>query len=78
MWEQLEKFGQAVHSRKILGLFQENPSRAQDFSVRLEDVLFDYSKTNIDPEIRSALIDLAEKANVASRRDAMFAGKKNQ
>ena len=76
MWEQLEKFGQAVHSRKILGLFQENPSRAQDFSVRLDDVLFDYSKTNIDLEIRSALIDLAEKANVASRRDAMFAGEK--
>jgi glucose-6-phosphate isomerase len=76
MWEELENLGQAVHSRKILDLFQENPRRAQDFSVRLDDVLFDYSKTNIDAKTRTALIDLAETANVASRRDAMFAGEK--
>ena len=76
MWEKLEKFGQAVQSRKILDLFQDNPKRAQDFSVRVDDVLFDYSKTNIDANIRSALIELAKSSNVGARRDAMFAGEK--
>lgn len=76
MWEKLEKFGQAVQSRKILDLFLDNPKRAQDFSVRVDDVLFDYSKTNIDPNIRYSLIELAKSSNVGPRRDAMFAGEK--
>ena len=51
-------------------------ARAKDFSVRLGDMLFDYSKTNIDAEGRALLIDLLEKTGVAAKRDAMFTGGK--
>ncbi len=63
-----------VADRAILSLF--DASRAGDFSARLGDMLFDYSKTNIDGQGRALLIALAEQAGVAAKRDAMFAGVK--
>ena len=37
-------------------------------------MLLDVSKTNIDPAALSCLIELAESADIAGKRDAMFAG----
>ena len=61
-----------VKSRSILDLFDE--ARSASFSVAVDDLLFDYSKTNIDAEIREMLLALAQ--DVPAARDAMFAGKK--
>ncbi len=61
-------------SARILELFDEG--RAEDFSVRAEGMLFDYSKTNIDAETRDLLIGLTEQAGLSDRRAAMFAGEK--
>ena len=66
--------------RAIAALF-DDPGRAADFSVTLSaeplgEMLFDYSKTNIDPETRDLLLDLARATGVEARRDAMFAGEK--
>ena len=63
-----------VSDRKILDLFDAD--RAEGFSVRLGDMLFDYSKTNIDATARGLLIDLVEKAGLAEKREAMFTGGK--
>ena len=49
-------------------------ARAEAFSVRVGDMLFDYSKTNIDEEARALLIGLLESAGVADKREAMFTG----
>jgi len=49
-------------------------TRAADFMAEAGDMRLDYAKTNIDVEGRGLLIDLLEKADVAGRRDAMFAG----
>ncbi len=46
------------------------------FSARFDDMLFDYSKTNIDAETLDLLLELAEAADVAGKREAMFAGDK--
>ncbi len=64
----------ATEDRAILDLFDD--ARAEDFSARQGDMLFDYSKTNIDAETRALLLRLAEEAGVAARRDAMFGGAK--
>lgn len=72
----LKRLSAEVESRSILSLFKAQPDRAKDFSAQFGDMLFDYSKTNIDAYIRAALIELAETAGVAQRRDAMFAGEK--
>ena len=62
-----------VKDRPIPDLFQTD-GRAQDFSVTAGDMVFDYSKTNIDADTRDALIDMVNTARVAEKRDAMFAG----
>lgn len=63
-------------ARPILSLFDADPNRATRFSAQCDGMLFDYSKTTIDADIRAALLDLAHAADVATRRDAMFAGAK--
>ncbi|WP_375690562.1 glucose-6-phosphate isomerase [Pseudooceanicola sp. LIPI14-2-Ac024] len=75
MWDDLARAGDKAEGRHILDLF-ETPGRAEEFSVEVDGMLFDYSKTNIDAETRAALIALAETAGVAARREAMFGGAK--
>lgn len=74
IWEKLAEKHAATQDRSILSLF--NDSRAAAFSARADDMLFDYSKTNIDGETRDLLLELAEQCDVADRRTAMFSGEK--
>lgn len=55
-------------------MFDSDASRFRSFSLRLEDLLFDFSKNRIDTKAFEALVRLAETAGVETRRDAMFAG----
>ncbi|QFT59897.1 Glucose-6-phosphate isomerase [Sulfitobacter sp. THAF37] len=73
IWDKLNRRAGAAADRPLLTLF-EDAGRARDFSVTLENLHFDYAKTNIDTDTRADLIALAEAAGVAARRDAMFAG----
>ncbi len=73
-WAALQARHAAVADRPILDLF--DATRAGDFSVRADGMLFDYSKTNIDTETRAALVALAEASGVAAKRAAMFSGEK--
>ena len=58
----------------ILGLF--DGSRAEQYAVRHDGLLFDYSKTQIDSAALSLLVQLTEHKYLASRRKAMFSGEK--
>ncbi|MBY6161383.1 glucose-6-phosphate isomerase [Mameliella alba] len=73
MFEDLKALAAGIGDRRIEDQFADD-TRAAAFSLRAEGMLFDYSKTQIDPEVRSALLALAEARGVAERRDAMFAG----
>ncbi|WP_443069513.1 glucose-6-phosphate isomerase [Sulfitobacter sp. G21635-S1] len=75
IWDKLKSRADSVTDRPLLALF-EDAGRAGDFSVTLENLHFDYAKTNIDADSRADLIALAEQADVAGKRDAMFAGEK--
>ena len=66
----------AMTARPILSLFDADPNRAARFSAQFDGMLFDYSKTAMDAEIRTALMDLARAADLAGRREAMFTGEK--
>ncbi len=72
MFDALKVHAARIVDRRIGSLFDE--SRAATFSAQVSDLLFDYSKTNIDAEGRALLIDLLDSADVAGRREAMFAG----
>ncbi|KIC11335.1 glucose-6-phosphate isomerase [Leisingera sp. ANG-M1] len=61
-------------SGSISELFENDPQRAEAFSVRSGSLLFDYSKTRITREVRAALTGLCQERDVAGRREAMFTG----
>jgi glucose-6-phosphate isomerase len=74
-WQALAAHHDRVKDRPILDLFADT-GRAARFSARLGEMLFDYSKTNIDAEAIDLLVDLANAAGVAEKREAMFTGQK--
>lgn len=73
LWTKLEHHHEAVRGRAILSLF-DDPKRFGDFSAEVDGMLLDFSKTNIDREALGLLMDLANVAGVAEKRDAMFRG----
>ncbi len=75
IWDELDRLRQDTDDRSILSLF-DDPDRAREFSVQTGDMRLDYAKTNIDSGIRKALIALADAAQIAQRRDAMFAAER--
>ena len=74
IWGRLATHQAKIADRPIISLFDD--ARAGGFSACLGNMLFDYSKTNIDGETLSLLLELAAESGVFSRRDAMFAGEK--
>ncbi|WP_420393116.1 glucose-6-phosphate isomerase [Acuticoccus sp.] len=54
--------------------FAADPDRAARFSVRDDDLLFDYSKNIITDETMRLLLHRARAAGVEAQRDAMYAG----
>ena len=72
MWQELRDHHAHVADRRFETLVDAD--RAADFSAKTGDMLLDYAKTNIDADGRALLIALLEKAEVAKKRDAMFAG----
>ncbi len=72
MFTELKRLNVAAVKRRIETLFEEDANRAAGFSLSCGDMLFDYSKTGIDAEVRAALTDLCDLSDVAGRRAAMF------
>ncbi|WP_127595557.1 glucose-6-phosphate isomerase [Nitratireductor alexandrii] len=58
----------------IAAAFRADPGRFEAFSLRLDDLLLDWSKTAVDHAIMGRLAELARAAGVEQRRAAMFAG----
>jgi glucose-6-phosphate isomerase len=73
IWASLTSHQEATASRRIADLLQD-PNRAEGFSARLGELLFDYAKTNIDAEAMTQLLALTVAAGLAQKRAAMFAG----
>jgi glucose-6-phosphate isomerase len=57
-------------------LFRRDPGRFDKFSLRLGDILFDYSKNRITEKTMALLFDLARQAGLAQMIKAMFSGQK--
>ena len=66
----------AAHSGTSIAAAFADPGRADAFSTRHAGMLFDFSKTSVDAQALDMLMDLANGAGVATKRDAMFAGAK--
>jgi glucose-6-phosphate isomerase len=59
---------------RMAELFAADPGRFAAFSARQDDLLLDFSKTSLTGPSLKLLLDLAEAADVAGKREAMFRG----
>lgn len=75
IFDALKSYHAANSGCSIQDLFQDD-SRAGEFSARFGETLFDFSKTTIDRQALSLLLDLARVQDVEGRRAAMFSGEK--
>ncbi|HEY9291358.1 MAG TPA: glucose-6-phosphate isomerase [Microlunatus sp.] len=58
----------------LRGRFAADPDRATTYSFTAGDLFADLSKNFIDPEIKSALIELAQQVGLSERIEQMFSG----
>ncbi len=70
----LEAHRHAIAHVSMREAFAADPGRFTQMSVRLDDVLFDYSKQTLDARALALLTDLARAADLEGKRERLFAG----
>jgi glucose-6-phosphate isomerase len=75
-WQALARHYDATKSLHMRDLFAEDPARFAKLSLRLDDLLLDYSKNRVTAETMGLLVALAEQAGLPAAREAMFGGAK--
>ncbi len=75
-WTRLEQHHAEIEHLRMRDLFARDPQRFQRFHLRLDDILFDFSKNRITEETMQLLHALARQAGLEDRIRAMFAGEK--
>ena len=75
-WQALEKHYGELEGRHMRELFAADPRRFEKLSLRLDDILFDYSKNRITEETLRLLFALARQEGLEAKIGAMFAGER--
>jgi len=75
-WIALQDHQRQVKNFHLRELFAEDPRRFEQFSLQLDDLLFDYSKHRITTTTRRLLCALAEEAGLQEQIARMFRGEK--
>jgi len=57
-------------------LFKKDPTRFDKFSIKLNDILFDFSKNIITKQTIDLLVELANSVHLKTKIEAMFNGEK--
>jgi glucose-6-phosphate isomerase len=74
VWRQLEAHRDRIANVPVRQLFADDPDRASRLSLRMDDLLVDYSKQRVTAETITLLAGLAREAEVETARDRMFSG----
>jgi glucose-6-phosphate isomerase len=75
-WQALATHYQQVSTVHMRTLFAQDPGRFERFSIRFDDLLFDYSKNRITEETIRLLLALAGQAQLRQWIGRMFSGEK--
>ncbi|HEY0678316.1 MAG TPA: glucose-6-phosphate isomerase [Chitinophagaceae bacterium] len=75
-WKALTAHQQEMLQSHLRDLFKQDPDRFSNFSIRLNDILFDYSKNIVTDETMGLLQALAGECGLKDAIDAMFKGEK--
>jgi glucose-6-phosphate isomerase len=73
-WQALAAHHRAMRDRSMRDMFAGDPERVRRLSLRLGDLLLDYSKNRITDETLSLLHDLARAADVKGWAERLFGG----
>ena len=71
-WQALSQHQKEMEPVAMRDLFAKDPHRFEKFSLRMGDILFDYSKNRITERTMALLVDLARQANLSQKMEAMF------
>jgi len=75
-WQALIQHQQEVGDLHMRDLFAGDPGRFARYSLRLGNILFDFSKNRITEKTLPLLFDLARQANLSQWIESMFTGEK--
>jgi len=75
-WKRLETHFQEINKKHLKQLFEEDPSRAEKFSLSWEEFFVDFSKTHITAQTLELLMELALECKVPEAIELMFSGEK--
>lgn len=75
-WQALSAHHARIKHDRMQQMFENDPERFDRFSLRLGNLLFDYSKNRINAETVRLLIDLASQAGMERHIQDMFTGEK--
>src|SRR5437588_12473098 len=73
-WKALEAHHKEIAPLQMRDLFRQDPKRFEKFSLRFNDILFDFSKNRITAQTLSLLFDLARQADLQGWTEKMFTG----
>jgi glucose-6-phosphate isomerase len=75
-WAKLKDHYNEIHNKHMVDMFNEDPERADNFSIIFNEILIDYSKNRINAETKKLLIELAEEVDLKGAINSMFTGEK--
>lgn len=75
-WLALQQHHSKIQNKHMRDMFAEDNSRFEQFSIELNEILFDYSKNRITEETIELLVKLAHACELPKQIEAMFAAKK--
>mgnify|MGYP000255754108 FL=1 len=76
IWQSLNAHYENIRPIHMRDLFKQDPNRFENFSLHVNDLLFDFSKNRITKETLNLLINLANHNNLKDQIEAMFRGDK--
>ncbi|ANG63534.1 glucose-6-phosphate isomerase [Marinobacterium aestuarii] len=73
-WKFLQQHAGDIGDVHLRDLFEQDPNRYEKYSIRVQNILLDYSKNPVTDETMKGLLDLAKAAGVENWRERMFHG----
>lgn len=75
-WKKLNDHFHQIKNQQMVDMFEKDGNRFSKFSLRFEDILFDFSKNIITEQTLSLLNGLAEETSLKEAISSMFSGEK--
>ena len=76
IWQKLQEHRSKLDNTHMRQLFEDDAGRFDSYSLKLDDIIFDYSKNIVTEETIDSLLELAQKANLSDSITSMFSGEK--